>query len=440
MIRPIIDTSIEAMGLIMSISKVIDCTYTDLANHHLRVGYISSRISHTLCLSGDDISRLIIASTFHDIGFFTLKERLEAFQFEYENPEHAERGFAFLCSSPLFGPYAEIIRYHHTPYTEIDVGKKTQYLANIIFLADRIDVFLRNHKINMDISDNDKVAKELIGALKKQSGSNFHPDFVTAVEEIIKADDFWFDLEHIHISEIMMSQAESYRWLLKFNDFQEFSHVFSKILDWRSPFTVTHSAGVKAVAVALADTFSFSETGKSMMAIAGDLHDIGKLGIPLEILHKPGPLTTEEFQVIKKHVYLTYTILSPIKELYTVTLWASLHHERLTGDGYPFRLSGKDLTLGSRIMAIADVFTALMETRPYKPAMDLQTAVRIVKDMAHTGKLCRNVVNQLEQHLNQIDEARVTAQKEAMDHYRNWRYTLENIKGSCSDSKASSAA
>jgi len=98
------------------------------------------------------------------------------------------------------------------------------------------------------------------------------------------------------------------------------------------------------------------------MEIAGYFHDLGKLRVPKEILEKPGKLSTEEFNIIKSHTYHTYRILSHIPNFETINWWASFHHERLNGSGYPFRINAFNFPLGSRIMAIADVFTLLQRT------------------------------------------------------------------------------
>lgn len=112
------------------------------------------------------------------------------------------------------------------------------------------------------------------------------------------------------------------------------------------------------------------------MSSAALLHDIGKLGISNRILDKSGPLTDEEFAKIKEHTALTYGILnrvSPFRHL------AASHHERLDGSGYPRGLSSKDLDVPARILAVADVFDALSNDRPYRPAMPPQKVFSILE-------------------------------------------------------------
>jgi len=131
------------------------------------------------------------------------------------------------------------------------------------------------------------------------------------------------------------------------------------------------------------------------MELAGYFHDIGKLGVPNAILEKPGKLTKDEFAVMKKHTYFTYTVLTSIGGLDQIAEWAAFHHEKLDGTGYPFHVSGERLNTGARIMAVADIFTALAEDRPYRPGMQREDVVRIIDRMANENAIDRRIVDLL---------------------------------------------
>ena len=103
-------------------------------------------------------------------------------------------------------------------------------------------------------------------------------------------------------------------------------------------FTFLHSSSVSIVAETIAKYINFSETECKILKVAGLIHDLGKLGIPTEIIEKPVRLTEDEITIIKKHPYLTYRAFEGIDALDTINLWASLHHEKLDGTGYPFHL------------------------------------------------------------------------------------------------------
>jgi HD-GYP domain-containing protein (c-di-GMP phosphodiesterase class II) len=146
------------------------------------------------------------------------------------------------------------------------------------------------------------------------------------------------------------------------------------------------------VAVFLAKSCGFCETELYLMRIAGLLHDLGKLSIPNEILEKPGPLTHQEQLIVRQHTFYTYRILEQIDNFQDVAGWAAWHHETLDGKGYPFKLGEDVLTLGARIMAVADIFVALAENRPYRKKLPQETVSRIMKDMVQRQKISGSIV------------------------------------------------
>jgi HD-GYP domain-containing protein (c-di-GMP phosphodiesterase class II) len=155
------------------------------------------------------------------------------------------------------------------------------------------------------------------------------------------------------------------------------------------------------------------------MLIAGYLHDLGKIAVPSEILEKPSKLDIEEFNVMRSHTYYTYRVLNKIKALQTITEWAAFHHERLDGTGYPFRLKGNELSLGARIMAVADVFTASSEDRPYRSGMEKEKVINILKSMAKNNALCPNVTDVILRNFDAINSSRIVAQEKSQKDYEN---------------------
>jgi HD-GYP domain-containing protein (c-di-GMP phosphodiesterase class II) len=154
-----------------------------------------------------------------------------------------------------------------------------------------------------------------------------------------------------------------------------------------------------------------------MMRVAGYLHDLGKLAIPAEILEKPGKLTVDEFNVVKKHPFLSFHVLEPICDLDVINAWASFHHERMDGTGYPFHHEAADLPLGSRILAVADVYTALAEDRPYRRGLDQRESLKLLQIMAGEEKLDKEIVSTLLAHSGEVDTRRSAAQAPAEAEY-----------------------
>jgi len=126
--------------------------------------------------------------------------------------------------------------------------------------------------------------------------------------------------------------------------------------------------------------------------IAGLLHDLGKLHTPDKIPEKKGPLDDIERSIMDQHSYETYEILRHIKGLGEVALWSAYHHEGINGAGYPFHPSEKQLNTEARIIAVADVFQALVQDRPYRQGMPLEKIITILDDMVASGKLDKEIV------------------------------------------------
>lgn len=114
------------------------------------------------------------------------------------------------------------------------------------------------------------------------------------------------------------------------------SELYRDLIDFKSTFTATHSAGVSEAASVIARLFGFTEQEEEMMKVAVNLHGLGKLAVPNSILEKPGPLTKHEMAIMKYHTYWTYAVLKGVEGFHQVTEWAAFHHERLDGSGYPF--------------------------------------------------------------------------------------------------------
>jgi HD-GYP domain-containing protein (c-di-GMP phosphodiesterase class II) len=197
--------------------------------------------------------------------------------------------------------------------------------------------------------------------------------------------------------------------------------IFSRIIDFRSRFTALHSAGVAKTAEKLAQLVGFSPYECKMMLIAGYLHDLGKIAIDSDVLEKPARLDEDEFNKMRAHTFYTYYSLEPLEQLRTINTWASFHHEKLDGSGYPFHIAGDSLPVGSRIMAVADVFTAITEDRPYRKGMEFDNAKKVLNNMVADNALDGRIVKLLLENYHELDEIRKTAQDEAAGQYEKFQ-------------------
>jgi diguanylate cyclase (GGDEF)-like protein/putative nucleotidyltransferase with HDIG domain len=170
-----------------------------------------------------------------------------------------------------------------------------------------------------------------------------------------------------------------------------------RFVDAKDPSTANHSETVSALAGAIAKELGLDDSTVDQLALAGLLHDIGKIGIPDVVLQAPRPLTPEEFESIKAHPALGYSLLeglgiAPIDE------WVLHHHENWNGSGYPDRLRGDEIPLGARIIRVADAFEAMTANRPYRAAQSIEYALAELR--AHAGTRFEvSVVAALESYL-----------------------------------------
>jgi putative nucleotidyltransferase with HDIG domain len=159
---------------------------------------------------------------------------------------------------------------------------------------------------------------------------------------------------------------------------------WSHALDMRDRETEGHTIRVAEMTLQLARSMGMSDIELEHIRRGALLHDIGKMGIPDTILLKPGPLSTEEYQIMCKHPVYAYNMLSSISFLRQALTIPYCHHERWDGTGYPRGLSGEQIPLEARIFAVVDVWDALRSDRPYRSAWTEEKALDFIRE--HTGK------------------------------------------------------
>jgi len=148
-----------------------------------------------------------------------------------------------------------------------------------------------------------------------------------------------------------------------------------KAMEAKDPYTHGHSDRVKKYALAIAEEMNLSENNIDLIKRFGVLHDIGKIGIPIRILSKPGKLTKEEWKIIKSHPRIGVTIIETIDFMKSARPIILSHHERYDGKGYPMRLRDKKIPLLAKIFSIADAYDAMLSDRPYRKAFDKEYAL-----------------------------------------------------------------
>lgn len=265
-------------------------------------------------------------------------------------------------------------------------GIEIPLIARIIGLAQVLEIFAEQQ--------GPAVAHSVAEA---RSGRWFDPDLVRAAASFTHDADFWAgvfltgDLE----GAVVAAEPHEHAVTADADGMDRIASAFSRVIDAKSAFTFSHSERMADVTACLASRLGLGEGEVSTLRRTAMLHDIGKLAVPNRILDKPGKLTADEWDVIRAHPRYTFEILDRVPGFRETAFEASLHHERLNGRGYYRGLSGAALPLGARIMAVADVFDALLADRPYRAGLPLDQVMGILKEDAGTA-LCGDCVSAME--------------------------------------------
>lgn len=361
---------------------VIDKVNPILKDHHRRVAIISYYLGKELGVSEKSLTRLIVASALHDIGALTVEDRNQLIVFDVECPEeHSNLGKSMLEGFEPFKEIADIIEHHHVNYEKNKVNPLIPNECYIIHLADRVDILLDGNKKSIN------QAKEVVHIIEEYEGSIFDPRKVEALRAVSKKEMFWFDIDNMMLKDVFKQINLDHILNINGKDIiEQLVSTLSKVVDYKSEFTAKHSRRVALLSEEIARLMGYSEGHIWEVKIAGYLHDYGKIAVPSEIINKPAKLTDEEFNIIKSHPYYTYEILKDIKGLEKICKWASAHHEKLDRSGYPMKPEWTEMEEEIEILIYADIFTALVENRPYRETLDLEEVIYII------DKNCRSVI------------------------------------------------
>lgn len=403
----IIRPRVPFQRLILSLSEALDCVHPDIAGHQQRVAYVGLNVARELGMSQDEVFDVFRAAALHDVGLVRVEDKIMASHGgELEDvARHPEAGCELLRGNPLLGQAAQTVRFHHTPWADgrgaqCD-GQAVPMASHVVFLADCVERAIRREVHVLD------QAKGITQRIAAAAGRTFHPDCAEAFRRLAEKEAFWLDCTSQRIYGVLLDQTDFCSLTIDEEAIQSIANVFARVVDAASPWTITHSMGVAAGAVALARRLGFSPRELIRMRAAGLFHDLGKLTVPARILDKADRrLSPQDWSIIRAHSYHTFRFLSAIGGMPQTTEWAAFHHERLDGSGYPFRHQARDLTLGSRVMAVADVFTALAEDRPYRDGMLPTAAVSVLDNEVRGGGLDGDIVSILKRDYDEIDAVR----------------------------------
>jgi putative nucleotidyltransferase with HDIG domain len=435
--RQDVDGSITLSEIISALSYALDLTEGAVHGHALRSCLLGMRIADEIELSSDEISGLYFALLLKDIGCSSNASRLcqivggddramkAGVKFEDWTKPHkpnlstlkllwrnvlpnsgaaakvarilhigltqhrnnqemvslrCDRGASIITKLGMGELAAEAVRsldehWDGSGYPDSVKGEQIPLLARICAVAQHLDIFSAGRG-----TDN------AIDTLDERSGTWFDPRLVRIALSLHRRGTLWTycspnDPEE-ETRQAVLDLDPGTAPKLDPGQVDQICEAFADVVDAKSHFTFRHSLGVADAAFGIADTMGLPAERVQLVRRAALLHDIGKLSISNAILDKRTRLSASEWKAVHQHPRITRLILERVRSFREMAVIAGEHHEKLDGSGYPDRLTARDLSLESRIIAVADVFGALSEDRPYRPGINLEDTLSIMMKFA----------------------------------------------------------
>ena len=406
---------LDLTDLIYALSFALDKVEYELlgleTGHGRRVACLCLFMAEHAGIRGEELRDYIGCCVLHDNALSEfIHEELDNFKYitdeSMQKPSDATNNIEWVERDSNHGKVGEenihlvpfrtdvdnIILYHHENAdgsgplgkTAAETGLKTQ----ILHLADEIDLHYKLSSLTE--SEFNKISEWVIS----QSGKMFSEKAVQLFHDAVTFDKILY-LKNKGAFTSLKRELRPVTSDYSDEEIHSFARMFASIIDYKSEFTQTHSLGVADKAEQMANYYGFDHEKATRFYLAGALHDIGKLLVSNDILEKPGKLTDDEFAVMKDHASATRYVLRLVKGIPDVVKWASNHHEKLNGKGYPRGLTAENLSLEERLMACVDIYQALTEQRPYKDGMPHEKAIAIMQDMADKGEIDATIVRDM---------------------------------------------
>jgi putative nucleotidyltransferase with HDIG domain len=266
-------------------------------------------------------------------------------------------------------------RWDGSGYPDSIKGEQIPILARICAVAQHLDLFSTSRGM-----------QHAIDRLEERSGTWFDPQLVRIASSLHRRGTLWGNCSSDDLEEdtrqAVLDLDPGINRKLEPSQIDQICEAFADVVDAKSHFTFRHSVGVADAAYGIAKTMALPAERVQLVRRAALLHDIGKLSVSNTILDKTSPLNTTEWTAVHQHPRISRLILERVQAFREMAVIAGEHHEKLDGSGYPDRLTARDLSVESRIIAVADIFGALSEDRPYRPGLKVEDTLSIMARFA----------------------------------------------------------
>lgn len=403
------DDDLSMAAVATMVQRALNCVDPRLVDHGVRVAaLLDAMLEADGSFDEGQRRAAYLVALLHDIGAYRTEEIDRLVMFETGDVwEHSFYGYLFCKELLPLGAYAELVLYHHLPYDRfVDQDPQVRFLSSALHVADRVDVLMLERQ-QVDGAE----VQRLLG--RTRSGE-FSPEALALFAEaerrcgiVEQLRDHAVCPNPLHLA----SDPDGIGTAVPYLD------LLVHVIDFRSHHTVTHTVTTAWVAYELALRLLDDRRAAARVYAAALVHDVGKIGTPLAILEKPGRLDAEEMAVMRMHVTQTERILTGCVDDDLLHA-ASRHHEKLDGSGYPRGLRAEQLTMPDRIVAVADIVSALVGTRSYKEAYPKERVLEVLATQSAAGAIDALTVDVMERDYDAIMDTVAQACRPVAEAYR----------------------
>jgi len=385
-------------SLIKSITTALDIVESDLlgasTNHGKRIAILCAKMGKILGKNPKEITALTICAQLHDNALteYILSERKDG-KHDPAMKKHCEFGQRNVDALHFKTNVKNFILYHHerangTGPFGIREGEGPLE-AELIAIADSIDV--AHHLQRLEPENLPAIRNTIV----EKTGKSYSKIAAETMLEILDSPTI-LSLKDNIIKQTALEILPPWTVDIQTETIFGLAGFMARIIDYKSVFTQKHSTQIANKAWFMGKYYKYESQKLAELYLAAAIHDLGKLAVPSEILEKPGKLSDEEFEIIKKHVSTTWELLSDIEGFETICQWASNHHEKLDGSGYPFGKKAAELDFNSRLLACLDLYQAISEERPYHSGRSHGDTMQIIYEMANKGKIDGDITKDID--------------------------------------------
>lgn len=400
-------------GAVSMLLRALNTLDYRIVDHGIRAAHITvAMMKRERCHTEKEITEAAYLALFHDIGAYKteqldsiagIKQMLE---FEVKYPmAHSVYGYIFLKSFSFLENSADAVLFHHITYPKLlETDCKNKELAAKLFLADRIGLMISRGTVTS--------YEQVLQAIDNPV---FCPKLKALIEEAEREEGAITRLFKLSCAEELQGVLDIA--LLSKEQSASIIEMVPYIIDFRSIHTAVHTISVIEISLVIAELFGLAEGEMIKLYYGSLLHDIGKVATSVLILEKEGALDEKEFAAMKDHVVLSEAILKGLVSDEVLRI-AVRHHEKLDGSGYHHGIKGEELSFNERIVAVADILSALMGQRSYKPAFPAKKVMEIVGSMEKSGKICPVIVKKVFENFELVEKRVNKCNSRTLERYR----------------------